>query len=371
MTKQPFRVGIVGLQPGRSWAARAHLPALQALPEDFEIAGVANTSRASAERAVAETGLPRAYDDVAELVGDASIDVVAVTVKVPHHRAIVGAALAAGKHVYCEWPLGNGLAEAEELAALARTAGVVAVTGIQARLAPEVRQLVRLVAEGYVGKVLSTTIVARGGGWGGMIASRSTDAYLLDRSTGANMLTIPIGHTLAAVHGVLGDVAGVSAVLTTRRATALAADTGETLPVSAPDQVLVSGLLADGSPLSLHYRGGMARDGQGFLWEINGTDGDLRLSAPFGHPQLLPLTLTGGRGDDRSFQPIDVPPDLLADLPADPTYGNVARTYALMAEDIRQGTQKAPSFDDAVTIHRIIDAIERSSADGRAVDVSR
>ncbi len=51
MTKQPFKGGIVGLQPGRSWAARAHVPALRALPQDFEIVGVANTSLASAEEA--------------------------------------------------------------------------------------------------------------------------------------------------------------------------------------------------------------------------------------------------------------------------------------------------------------------------------
>jgi hypothetical protein len=56
-------------------------------------------------------------------------------------------------------------------------------------------------------------------------------AYLLDRANGATMLTIPIGHTLAALQDVLGEVAEVSAVLATRRTTALAADTGETLPM--------------------------------------------------------------------------------------------------------------------------------------------
>jgi hypothetical protein len=50
MTGQRFGVGIVGLQPGRSWAARAHIPALRALSESYEIVGVANTSLASALR---------------------------------------------------------------------------------------------------------------------------------------------------------------------------------------------------------------------------------------------------------------------------------------------------------------------------------
>jgi len=84
-------------------------------------------------------------------------------------------------------------------------------------------------------------------------------AYLLDRANGATMLTIPAGHMLAALTSVLGEVAEVSAVLAARRTTALVADTGETLPVSAPDQVLVSGVLVSGAPVSIHYRGGAAR----------------------------------------------------------------------------------------------------------------
>jgi predicted dehydrogenase len=120
MPGQRFKVGIVGVQPGRSWAARAHIPALCALSETFEIVGVANTSLASAQQAATATGLPRAFADVAELIAAPEVDIVAVTVKVPAHFEIVKAAIGAGKHVYCEWPLGNGLAEAEELAALAR-----------------------------------------------------------------------------------------------------------------------------------------------------------------------------------------------------------------------------------------------------------
>ena len=61
MTEQRFRVGIVGLEPGRGWAARAHVPALRALSDSYEIVGVANTSLASAQRAAAALGLPRAH----------------------------------------------------------------------------------------------------------------------------------------------------------------------------------------------------------------------------------------------------------------------------------------------------------------------
>ena len=369
MPGRRFRVGIVGLKPDRGWAMRAHVPALRALSETFEIVGVANTSRASAEEAAAASGIPKAFADVAELVAAPEVDIVTVTVKVPPHLEIVKAAIGAGKHVYCEWPLGNGLAEAEEMAALARAKGVLGVVGTQARVAPEIEYLRHLIAEGFVGEVLSTTLVARGGALpgGGTIPDKKTYAYLLDRANGATLLTIPVGHTLAALKEVLGEVAEVVAVLATRRSTALAADTGETLPVSAPDQVLVSGVLAGGAPVSIHYRGGAARDGEGLLWEINGTEGDIRISGPSGHTQMVKLSLEGARGEARAFRPLEVPASYRSGWPEDVEPGNVARLYARMARDLRDGTRTAPSFEDAVALHRIIAAIEKAAECGRRI----
>jgi predicted dehydrogenase len=178
------------------------------------------------------------------------------------------------------------------------------------------------------------------------------------------MLTIPVGHTLAALSDVLGQITELSSVLATRRATALAADTREILAVSAPDQVLVSGILASGAPLSIHYRGGMARDGDGFFWEINGTEGDIRVSAPFGHTQLVKLSLKGARGDEKAFQQLEVPTSYHSGWPEEAVPGNVARIYARMARDLREGTRTAPSFEDAVALHRVIAAIEKAAENG-------
>jgi predicted dehydrogenase len=369
MPRQRFGVGIVGVEPGRSWAARGHIPALRALSETFDIIGVANTSKASAEAAAAATGLPRAFADVAELVAAPEIDIVTVAVKVPPHLEIVKAAIGAGKHVYCEWPLGNGLAEPEEMAALARATGILGVVGTQARVAPEIEYLRHLIADGFVGEVLSTTLVARGGALqgGGSIPEKKTWAYLLDRANGATLLTIPVGHTLAALSDVFGEVTEVSSVLAVRRPTALAIDTKETLSVTAPDQVLVCGLFATGVPISIHFVGGAARDGHGLFWEIHSTAGDIRVFGPSGHTQMVELSLKGARGEERMFKPLEVPASYRAGWPKDVEPGNVARMYARMARDLRDGTRTAPSFDDAVAVHRIIAAIENAAESGSRV----
>jgi predicted dehydrogenase len=147
-----FRVGIIGLSAGRGWASVAHIPALRALPDDFEIAGVANTSKASAVAAAAAFGVPRAFASASELISSPDVDVVAVTVKVPHHRELVLEALHAGKSVYCEWPLGNGLAETVELARLADDRKLLGVVGVQAVVSPEVEYVRKLVAGGMLAR---------------------------------------------------------------------------------------------------------------------------------------------------------------------------------------------------------------------------
>jgi predicted dehydrogenase len=365
-----LRVGIIGLRAGQGWAAKAHLPALRALPQVFEVAGVANSSRASAEAAAAAAGIPRAFGSVSELVASPDIDLVTVTVRVPQHLELVSAALEAGKPVYCEWPLGNGLGEAEALAALAQRQGVVAVAGMQARVAPEVQFARSLIADGFVGEVLSSTLTAWTGGWGATIDAEA-NRYLLDRSNGATMLSIPVGHTLAAVGEVLGPVSAVSALVANRRTDVTALDTGRLLPMTSPDQVLLSAELSSGALLSLHYRGGMPRGTPGLVWDINGTRGDLRITGPLGHAQLVPLSVQGATTSEPALHAMEVPASFQASVfGLTPEPGNVARLYARLASDLRDGSRSAPSFQDAVRLHRLLEAVEDSAASGQRVGLA-
>ena len=126
--ERPIRVGVVGANAHRAWAHDAHIPALKRLPQ-FELGAVSARTQDLAEEARAAFGAARG--DSLALVRDPDIDRVSVTVKVPEHRALVLAALEAGKHVYCEWPLGRDVAEAEEMARAVRPVSHVAI-GFQA-----------------------------------------------------------------------------------------------------------------------------------------------------------------------------------------------------------------------------------------------
>src|SRR5256885_9159152 len=155
MAESTLGVGIIGVSPVRGWAATAHIPALRALP-NYEIRALSGHSAESARAAGEVFGVSAVFSAPKQMVSQADIDVVAVTVKVPHHREVVSAALAAGKAVYCEWPLGRDLEDARAMAALAAKQGVRTVVGLQAPQAPAIESVQELLRAGYVGGVLST-----------------------------------------------------------------------------------------------------------------------------------------------------------------------------------------------------------------------
>src|SRR5207244_12684732 len=162
------------------------------------------------------------------------------------HLELAAGALEAGKAVSCEWPLGNRLEEAETLAGLAKKQGVLAVTGLQARSAPSVAYVRDLIEQGYVGEVLSTTLIGSGMAWGPTV--EPFNAYLNDKKNGATMLSIALGHAADALCYCLGEARELSATTTTRRKTYTIAGTAENKPMNAEDQVGVTGLLEGGPP---------------------------------------------------------------------------------------------------------------------------
>src|SRR6266704_3436095 len=361
-------VGIIGVSPTRGWASTAHIPALRALPK-YEIRALSAHNPESACAISEAFGVSAVFSDHEQLVAQPDIDVVVVTVKVPHHRELVSAALAAGRAVYCEWPLGRDLDDARAMAALAAEQGVRTIVGLQARQAPAIEFVQELLGDGYVGEVLSTTMV--GLSVPGDVLGQP-NAYMLDQSNGANALTIAVGHSLDTLHHVLGEFADLSAVSALRRPLITIEETGEPIVKTAPDQIALIGTLTSGVIASIHIREAVA-GGSGFLWEINGTDGTLRITADAALPEIFPLTVAGARGRGEPAE-LAVPAALtrkwpaLTNLEGAPAY-NVGRAYAAFAADIESGTHTVPDFADAVRRHEVIAAIERSAISGERVKV--
>lgn len=362
---QPLRVALVGANArGPGWARLSHAPALQHLP-GFTLAAVCTTREESAAAAAQAFGAPRWYHDVDAMLRDPDVDIVSVVVKVPGHHDVVMAALRANKHVYCEWPLGVNRGEAEAMAAFARKQGVKAVVGLQARGDPVLRYLRDLVAEGYVGDVVSVSMSMLTGGVLERPASRLWDR---DRRMGVSALTVRGIHTLDVLCHALGELVEVSTKVSTQVKQWRVVDTGEMVDVDAADSVAVNGVLEGGALLSA-FIATVPFNGSGFRMEIFGREGTLRVTSA-GAPQRDVNELSGSKGS-APLARLSVP-DSYTEVPAAIPVGppmNVGHLYLRLGRAIREGGAVDPDFDVAVRRHRLIDAIQQSSDEGRLVRV--
>ena len=353
---RPIRLGVAGANPERGWFRDAHFPALAALP-GLTIQAVSARTQEIADSAAKTFGATTAYADSLALARDPEVDVVVVTVKVPEHRAIVMAALAAGKHVYCEWPLGRDLAEAEEMAAAAAAAGVHAVTGLQGANAMAVRHAVKLVRDGAIGRPLNLRVVSSTAGWGSVAPPHY--AYLQDRRNGATLATIAGGHTLALVEAVVGAFESVSAQNSILQDSVEIAGTGEKVERTCADHLAILGRHGNGCVSSVEILGGVNLP---LRFELRGTEGTLEIAGhhPGGY-QCGHLTVT------TSPASAPQPAHAFAGLDGNPL--NVAQLYARLETDIRSGSRTAPDFAAAVRLTRLLDAIEHAGDQGLRIAV--
>ena len=140
-----------------NWGLYGHIPALQFLP-NYEIVAVASRRKEYAEEIARRFGIAHGFHDANELIRHLDVDLVIVVPPAPQHAALVRAAIAAGKDVYCEWPLTTNIADTKDLLSRAESAGVRHVVGLQRRLGPSARYVRDLLAEGYVGRVRSVRL---------------------------------------------------------------------------------------------------------------------------------------------------------------------------------------------------------------------
>ena len=143
--------GFMGKCHALAWGAVARVFGDVAAPR---LAVVCDTPAGRAEAMARQLGFARATDDWRALVADPEVDVVSITTPNRLHREMALAALAAGKHVWCEKPLALTLAEAEEMADAADAAGVVTMVGYNYLRNPAYRHAQKLVADGVIGRIV-------------------------------------------------------------------------------------------------------------------------------------------------------------------------------------------------------------------------
>lgn len=354
----PLGVAVIGADPsGRGFGARAHVPAIVALP-DLRLVAVCTAHEDTATRAAGRWGAERAYADFRAAVADPDVDLVTVSVRVRLHRAVVEAALEAGKAVYCEWPLALDRREAEQLAALAARRGIPTGVGTQARFSPVVAAAAESIRRGDIGRPLAfhaSQLLSP-------FAVTADRWWLAREDEASGALHVATAHVLDVLGVLLGPIESLAGARATQLPDDRYADTDEAFRWSATDTVACSARTASGTLGSLLVAN-VARPESGFALDVLGEEGRLSLAAP-GYVQYTPARATvrsANGGTARELAP--APGSAVPALEAGPS-ANVAHALAAFSRAIADGLPFSPDFDDAVALHRCIEAIAASDADG-------
>jgi predicted dehydrogenase len=182
---------------------------------------------------------------------------------------------------------------------------------------------------------------------------------------GATTMTIGFGHVIDALCMIFGEFSEVASVVRTQVPQWHETDTGRTVDVTSPDNVLVSGTLTGGAVVSAHF-GTIPWHESPCRLQAYGREGTLIVDTDETSVQPT-MRIRGGKADDEALTQLTVPERLTwvpESVPQGPPF-NVAQMWRRFGEAIRSGERAEPDFDTAVTRHRLLDAIQRASDTGR------
>ncbi|HEV8144704.1 MAG TPA: Gfo/Idh/MocA family oxidoreductase, partial [Methylomirabilota bacterium] len=292
MADKTIRVGFVGA--GNN-CRRHHIPKLQAQP-GVEIVAVANRSKESGERVAKEFGIARVASDWREVVNAPDVDAVCIGTWPYTHAEMTIAALEAGKHVLCEARMAMNAAEGRRMLEAARKKPNLVTQLVPGpptlELDPTVK---RLVAEGYVGEVLTVelhaTQQARFADIGETLHWRQNAAL-----SGNNVLNMGIWYeTMMRWTGPARRVMAMTKIAVPRRKD----EAGAWHDVKVPDHVDILATLGSGAVAHLRFSSLTALAPPPEAW-IYGGEGTLRIE-----PEAK--RLSGGRRGDKALAEIPIP----------------------------------------------------------------
>jgi predicted dehydrogenase len=346
MSDPRIRVGFVGA--GRNTRER-HIPGFQK-QTGVEFVAVANRSRESGERVAKQFGIGRVEDDWRAVVSAPDVDAVCIGTWPYTHCEMTLAALAAGKHVLCEARMAMNAAEGRRMLEASRRAPHLVAQLVPSPPTLEVDATLKsLLADGYVGEVFAVEL------------SATRQPSFVDREaplhwrqdvarSGHNILNMGIWYE--AMMRWLGPARRVSAmarVAVPRRRD----ESGAVRDVKVPDHVDILATLAGDAVAHLRFSAVTALGPANELW-IFGSDGTLRLEADA-------KRLSGARRGDKELREIPIPPERRVGWRVEEEFLNAVR-----------GREKVShtTFEDGVRYMEFTDAVARSLAEGRVVEVA-
>ena len=374
MGREKIRVGIIGA--GRI-AGFVHVPSLKLCPDLCEVIAVASRTKEKAKAFAEHWGIPRVYPDWTALLADPEVEAVVICPPSGLTYSVAKAAIAAGKHILCEKPLGLNYAEARELQMAAGQAGITHMVAFTFRFVPGFRYLKRLVGEGHFGEIRHWRL------------SYFTD-FMLDPArpiswrnqraqAGAGILADMGSHCIDFARYLLGDIVAVSGVSRLYTRERPDSSGGGLAPVDTEDACAFTVEFENGTigtfdlNRAVAGRGGAGRANYQSI-EIHGTGGAAIYELI--HPFELQISLGPAMTRMQQWARAEVPFDLRTypGSPRNPRMDDPLLGYKLdqgvaFLIAIRGETQDYPTFRDGAEAQRVIDAVERAARERRWIDL--
>ena len=345
-SSDPIRVLLVGT----GFGTKVHGPAFASNP-DFRIVGIASGRLESAKQAAAVLGVDYATGDWKKMLEDVDADLVSIVTPVDLHYPIARAALERKRHVLCEKPFAMNVAQAKELAALAKAQGVVNVVNHEFRYMPARATLSRMIQQGALGRLEHFAIQDRIAGWARDPARRIT--WLAERQRGGGFLGALGSHHVDALIHWGGPVRKVYCRLRTLAATAPGVSPAHQA-ITADDCFTMLLELEEGATAVVDLFGGSRVRRESI--EVFGSDDAVALEG---------ARTIGRRSAGGALEGIPIPVDL--DLPETPEAPLLAPFQAMVArlrDAIRGAAPLGPTFAEAVGIQMVLDAARLSDQKG-------
>lgn len=363
-------IGIVGY----GFIGKVHTFAHRSLPLMYDpppartkLIGVCTATAASGEKAKEQAGFAFATTDYRDLLARDDIHVIHCCSPNDVHAPLLRDALAAKKHVYCDKPLTRTLAEAEEIAALARRSGVVHRMTFNYRFVPAILRAKELMDGGALGDVYQFRAAYLHAGY--VDPQRPLSWRLrMDRSGGGALMDLGV-HAFDLVRSLLGDFAEVHAELRTFIPERPDPETGAPGAVDVDDVATVQCRLASGA-LGIVEASRLATGTQDDLRiEIHGSRGALgfNLMDPNGldfYDNTRPEAPLGGtRGTQRIESVARYPKPYAFGATKNPIGWPQFHVHCLydFVNAVARGEPGAPNFDDGLAANRLVDACRRSA----------
>ena len=380
-------IGIVGM----GWMGETHSRAWQGISERFHQAGIraelivcADDVEDRARDGQLRYGFTEHTADWRRVVDHDCVDVVVVTVPNNLHLEVVQAAAAAGKHIFCEKPVGRTPQETLAATSAAGDAGILSGVGYNYRCAPMVQYARQIIQDGQLGDVTHCR--------GRFLVDYGSDpngarSWRFQRDiAGWGVLGDIMSHVIDMALYLVGPIRRVVArqetMITERplvergQGSHFSTGSGPTGPVTNEDY---ASAMADFDRAAVGTfevsRVAKGHDCE-LVIEVNGTNGALRWN--YERLNELELRLPAGKMTANGWTTIQAGPQ-------HPTYGRFypgpgnAMSYDDLkaidafrfAQSVVEERQSQPGLDEALAVAEVLDAMLRSSAAGTWTDVCR